>query len=66
MNTKIIEVLPAGGFSRLKTFMPLMPFSTATLWRKVKTGEFPAPVKIWDKITCWKNDDINAWLAKHS
>ena len=31
----------------------LLPFSSATLWRKVKAGTFPRPVKLADKVTAW-------------
>lgn len=40
-----------------------LPFSPATFWRKVKTGQFPAPVKLGERITCWKVGDIRQWLA---
>ena len=41
----------------------LMPFSPATIWRKVKDGTFPKPVKLGERITAWHMDDIEAWLA---
>ena len=40
----------------------LVPFSSATLWRKVKAGEFPAPVKLSDRVTAWRCSDVLAWL----
>jgi prophage regulatory protein len=44
----------------------LMPFSPATIWRKVKEGTFPKPVKLGERITAWHMDDIEAWLtARH-
>jgi len=57
------NVLPAGGLSRQKTLMPYVPFSSATLWRKIKAGQFPAPFKLSDNITVFRNDEINAWFA---
>ena len=39
----------------------LVPFSPSTLWRKVKAGEFPQPVKISPHITAWRVSDIQAW-----
>ena len=41
----------------------LMPFSPATIWRKVKDGTFPKPIKLGERITAWHMDDIEAWLA---
>jgi len=41
----------------------LVPFSASTLWRKVKAGEFPQPVKISTHITAWRMSDIRAWVT---
>jgi predicted DNA-binding transcriptional regulator AlpA len=41
----------------------LLPASPATIWRKVKEGSFPKPVKLGERITAWHMDDIEAWLA---
>ena len=29
----------------------LLPFSAPTLWRKVREGTFPAPIKVSDRVT---------------
>lgn len=42
----------------------LLPFSAATLWRKVRTGEFPAPVKLSARITAWRAEAVKDWLDK--
>jgi prophage regulatory protein len=31
-----------------------LPFSGPTLWRKVRTGDFPAPVKLGPTTTTWR------------
>lgn len=40
----------------------ILPFSASTLWRRVRAGTFPAPVKLSDRITAWKAEDIRKWL----
>ncbi|WP_082580376.1 AlpA family transcriptional regulator [Pelomonas sp. Root1444] len=56
--------LPATGYVRQAQLVPtLVPFSSATLWRKVKTGEFPRPVKLSERVTAWRVEDIRAWMA---
>jgi predicted DNA-binding transcriptional regulator AlpA len=40
----------------------VIPFSPATLWRKVSSGDFPAPVKLSAGITAWKVEDVRAWM----
>jgi predicted DNA-binding transcriptional regulator AlpA len=44
----------------------IIPFSSATLWRKVKTKEFPAPVKLSTRITAWRTKDIRDWLETNA
>ncbi|MGY3038527.1 prophage regulatory protein [Rhodanobacter sp. TND4EL1] len=41
----------------------MVPFGAATLWRRVKAGKFPAPIKLDDgNITCWRVGEVRAWL----
>lgn len=55
--------LPAAAFVRQAQLIPsILPFSAATLWRKVKNGSFPAPVKLSDRVTAWKTDEVREWL----
>lgn len=54
--------LPATGFIRQAQLQPIVPFSAATLWRKVKARTFPAPVKLSDRITAWRVEEVRAWL----
>ncbi len=56
--------LPGDGYVRQSDLIPSpIPFSSATLWRKVKNKTFPAPVKLGERITAWRVSDIRAWLA---
>ncbi|WP_432481628.1 helix-turn-helix transcriptional regulator [Moraxella sp. ZY200743] len=54
--------LVAGGLSKAKDILPLLPFGRTTLWRKCKDGKFPEPQRINASVTVWKNDEVNAWL----
>ena len=40
----------------------MVPFSPATLWRKVKSKKFPAPFKLSAGITVWRRKDVNDWI----
>ena len=65
------DVLPDSAFiresqlvqSRLKDTLAPLPFSASTLWRKVKAGTFPKPIKLSDRVTCWKVSEVRAWMA---
>ena len=43
-----------------------LPFSAPTLWRKVKAGTFPKPIKLSERITAWKVGEVRAWLNAQS
>ena len=43
-----------------------LPFSAATLWRKVRAQSFPAPVRLGPAISAWKVSEIRAWLRAQS
>lgn len=44
----------------------LVPLSSPTLWRKVKAGDFPAPVKLSERVTAWRTQDVLAWLQSRA
>ena len=40
-----------------------LPFSAPTLWRKVKAGTFPKPIKLSERVTAFKVGDVRAWMT---
>jgi prophage regulatory protein len=54
-------------FIRQKELIPhVVPFSPATLWRKVRSGDFPKPIKLSENITAWRWDEVQAWIEAQS
>lgn len=46
---------------RLKDFLgagKVIPVSKSTWWAGVKSGRYPAPIKIGQRAVAWKADDI--------
>jgi len=39
-----------------------LPFSAATLWRKVGAGTFPKPVKLSSRVSAWRVAEVRAFL----
>lgn len=55
--------LPATGFIRQAQLIPhVVPFSSATLWRRCKEGLFPKPVKLSERVTAWRVGDVREFL----
>lgn len=56
--------LPAVGYVRQSQLIPMIvPFSSATLWRRVNSGDFPRPVKLSQRETAWRVEDIRSWMS---
>ncbi|HEX7687921.1 MAG TPA: AlpA family phage regulatory protein [Burkholderiaceae bacterium] len=63
MTDSASHELPATGYVRQSALIPkVIPFSSATLWRKVKSGDFPKPIKLSQRVTAWKVEDVRAWM----
>ena len=57
------DSLPDSGFIRQAQLIPtVVPFSSATLWRKCKADQFPKPVKLSERVTAWRVGDIRKFL----
>ena len=55
--------LPSTGYVRQAQLLAGgVPFSAATLWRKVRAQTFPAPVKLSAGVTAWRVEEVRAWI----
>jgi predicted DNA-binding transcriptional regulator AlpA len=45
---------------------PLIPISPATIWRWVRAGRFPKPVKLGPGVTAWRGVDLIAFIESSS
>jgi len=66
--------LPETGFLRLPQIIgdanakppipAIIPVSKSTWWVGVKTGRYPAPVKLAARVTAWRVESIRALIAQ--
>ena len=67
-----MQQLPETGYLRLsqiignkKTGRPaIYPVSKSTWWSGVKSGRFPKPVKLSERCTAWRVEDIRALIRR--
>lgn len=38
--------------------------SNSTLHRRLKAGEFPAPIKLGPRAVAWVEEEVDAWIAQ--
>jgi predicted DNA-binding transcriptional regulator AlpA len=52
------DSLPDAGYVRLPVVAALKGIAPATVWRWVREGRLPAPVKLGPNTTAWKVGDL--------
>lgn len=55
-------VLPATGFLRLPEVLHFYPVSKSTWWAGIRAGRYPRPVKLGERCTAWRAEDIRALI----
>ncbi|AHI65211.1 helix-turn-helix transcriptional regulator [Burkholderia thailandensis] len=53
----------ADSLLRLPEVLKIIPVSRATWYEGVKTGRFPAQVKLGPRIAAWRRSDIDRLVA---
>jgi predicted DNA-binding transcriptional regulator AlpA len=57
--------LPETGFLRLPAILQIFPIGKSTWWQGVKDGRFPKPVKLGERTTAWRVEDIKALIESY-
>lgn len=58
----VVPILPVTGFVRLPEVLRHYPVSRSTWWAGVKSGRYPAPVKLGERAVAWRAEDIRALI----
>lgn len=53
---------PSVRFLRLKQLEDKVGFKRTTIFRLVKEGHFPQPVKIHGNMTMWQEHEVDVWM----
>lgn len=61
-NQALADSIPPSGYLRVSQIVRILPLSRSTVWRKVRAGTFPRPVKLSDNVTAWPVTDLRAWI----
>jgi prophage regulatory protein len=48
---------------RLPELMKIVCLCKGSIYRGIKTGQFPAPVKLTQRAVGWRRTDIERWIA---
>ena len=47
---------------RVPEILEIVPVSKSTWWEGVRTGRFPKAVKLSERVTAWRVEDIKALI----
>ena len=61
---KSFDTLPDSAFVRLPTVASLLGCSPSTVWRGVKRGRLPRPVKHCERVTAWDVGELRKVLTR--
>lgn len=54
--------LPQNGMVRRSQFRGIIPLSDVTIWRLVKDGRFPQPLRVSPRLRLWNVADLREWM----
>lgn len=58
-----LVLAPNDRILRMPAVRDRVGLSTATIYRRINRGAFPASVPLGGTIVGWRESDINAWIA---
>lgn len=61
-QTSTNHSIPSTGFMRLPAVLAVIPVSKSTWWAGVKSGRYPKSVKLGERITAWRAEDIRTLI----
>jgi len=52
------------GFVRLRQVLAVLPISRSSWWAGIQSGKYPRPVRLAERTTAWKVEDIHALIER--
>ena len=62
----MLHTIPEIGFVRLSQILEVIPIGKTCWWEGVKTGRFPKPVKLSERCTAWRAEDVRQLIEQLS
>jgi prophage regulatory protein len=62
----MINGIPETGFVRLSQVLNVIPVGKTCWWEGVKSGRFPKPIKLTERCTAWRAEDIHELIKSLS
>jgi predicted DNA-binding transcriptional regulator AlpA len=67
MSKNTTTTAPTTRYYRMKHILSdILPVNESTIYRWIKDGKFPKPMKLADKVTVWNAQEVDAWVKSHA
>jgi len=63
-NNNALEATSLDTFLTVKEVSAHVGIGVSTVWKFVRQGEFPRPIKIGQNITRWRLSEVKAWMEQ--
>ncbi|MGL5290187.1 MAG: helix-turn-helix transcriptional regulator [Aeromonas sp.] len=62
MSLPVLSELPKEGFIRVGTMANMLGIAVVTVWRWSASGKLPQPVKLSERVTVWRAEEVREWM----
>lgn len=62
MSLHASSELPREGFVRVGTLAKVLGIAVVTVWRWTANGKLPQPVKLSERVTAWRAEEVRDWM----
>ena len=63
-NIPELHEIPQTGLLRIKQVLRFIPVSRSNWWAGVKSGRYPKPLKLSERVTVWRAADIQRLIEE--
>ncbi len=63
---QLMDTIPPIGYLRDPQVRQIIPVSRSAWWAGVKSGKYPKPVKLSERCTAWKVEDIRNLISSYN
>ncbi|MFM0695647.1 AlpA family phage regulatory protein [Paraburkholderia graminis] len=54
--------LPKAGLVRRSQFKGVIPLGDTTIWKMVREGRFPQPIRVSANLRLWRAEELHEWM----
>ncbi|MFM0035953.1 helix-turn-helix transcriptional regulator [Paraburkholderia strydomiana] len=61
-NVSTTKELPKSGLVRRSQFKGVIPLGDTSIWKMVREGRFPQPLRVSANLRLWRAEELHDWM----